>query len=252
MSSHDPPPRDDRDDDRTRQLDAVENEGDAAGRPPLEATVDHQQHASRGSSWQTAGGPVADPGNQGTPGPPPQPDDERPPRRWGKGAALVLLGIVLGFVAAFVVVALGTEDASPTAGPSEAAMQRIQALEAEVAERDATITDLEAQLEEAGAEAGQADEAIAAQREALDSRAEELDARASALNEREQALADRERAVEEREQQLAAREQELEEGGPSDGEEPSDEGGGLDLPELDDEQVEGIVDRVLDRIRELF
>lgn len=159
----------------------------------------------------------------------PTEDDDVPPAGPGRGkmVAIALVAALVGFVIAFVVVALGTGDD----GASElAAMQEeVDDLEAALEERDARIADLEARLDEAEAAAGQRADDIETQREALDARAAALDEREAALEERQNALAERERAVED-----AA----------------EDEDG--TAPTFDEETTQGIVDRVVEQIRDLF
>lgn len=171
-------------------------------------------------------------------------------RRFRRGFVIWLVGAVVGFAAAFVVVALGTGD--PTDGEL-AAEQRIAELEAELEQRDAQLADLEAQLAEAEAAAGAREEDIEAQRRALDERTEVLDEWA-------QTLAVREADVAEREAELAARQGQLEElrrqvEDASDVELPEVDLPDLDLPELpdvDDGLVDTIVERVLEQLREWF
>lgn len=158
--------------------------------------------------------------------------DEEPEQTSNRGREIAIgaIGAVVGFVIAFVVVALGTSgDADDP--QLAAAQEEIEELEATIDERDATVDDLEARLAEAEAAAGARADDIDAQREALDERA-------GILDDREAALRDRSEALDERERQLDQREQE----------EPGDSPG----PGIDQETAEGIVDRVVDQIRDLF
>lgn len=191
------------------------------------------------------------------------PDDEEvEPRSKGREAIIGLAGAIIGFILAFVVVALGT-GGSPDDGQATAAEERIAALEeelgerdaqlaereAELAERDAAITELETRVADAEAAAGEGAAALESQRQALDQRAAALDERAAALDARETALEEREA--------------ELGQAPPPDpgdapaGEEPGAEqpGDGIlpdDLPQIDGETAETIVERVIERIRELL
>lgn len=236
-----PPPGED----RTQHLDAVDTS--VPEREPWEATVHHGQGAPgyAAEAPRTGRGPERDEPYRGEP-------PEEPGRRWGKGTVLVLVGLVFGFLLALVVVALGTEDAGPTDVESAVALERIDELEAELAERDAQIADLQARLDEAGADAGEADEALAAQRAALDERAAELDARSANLADREATLVERERQVDAREAAVAERERAADEGEPPPDDGDDDDDDGFDLPDIDGEDVDGFIDQVLDRIRDLF
>lgn len=164
--------------------------------------------------------------------------DEEPERRGGARTALILIGgAVLGAVITLVVVALGTSSSEPDVSVDDA---QIAALEEQVAERDARIGELEAQLAEAEAAAGERDADIQAQRDALAEFEAQLEERSAALDGRSQALAERE-----------ARLEELERQGPTP-QDPPDDGQGVQLPEIDTEQIDTFIDRLLDRIRELF
>ena len=176
----------------------------------------------------------------------PEPPEAEPPsqaRRWLFG----LLGALLGFMLAFLVIAISTDDEGD--GAELAGQERIEALETELAERDAQMEALQARLDEAEAAAGERDEDLEAQRQALDERAGALDERSAALDEREAALDERETAIEERERDVTE---------PSPGGEPADpapgDGPPLDdvLPDVDEQTVENIVERVLDRLRNLL
>ena len=160
----------------------------------------------------------------------------RPPRRRGRDIGMWVFGAVIGFVVAFLVVALGTDEA---ADGDAAAASRIEALEADLDDRDAQIEELEARLAEAEAAAGDRAEDVQAQRDALDERAVALDGRAEALAEREEAL-------DQRESDLADREAAVDEP-PAD--DDADNGG---LPDIDSDDVDTVVDRVLEQLRDLF
>jgi uncharacterized protein HemX len=156
----------------------------------------------------------------GTPG---QVDHADPPRRRGRDLLFVLVGVVLGLAIALVVVALMTGDEADQVPEAEA---RVEHLEAEVADRDARIADLETRLAEAEAAAGGREQDIEEQRRALDARAAVLDEWSDALTEREAALAERERVL---------------------GTFPD-----LEVPGLDDEVVDNIVERILEQLRGWF
>lgn len=170
-------------------------------------------------------------------GPPP----DVPGRRRRHGFLWWLFGLVLGFVLAFLVVALATDDRPAT---DEAAQAQLEAMEAELEERDAQIAELEARLAEAEAAAGDRDADVEAQRQALDERA-------AALEEWQQALAEREAAIDEREAAVAEREREVEQ---REDEQPeqTEDSDGIELPDIDDEVVDNIVQRILDQLRDLF
>ena len=193
-------------------------------------------------------------------------------RRRGRDVALLLVGSVLGFVLAFLIVAWSTSGEPATDDEAAAARQaeidaleeQVGALEAERDEANARTDALEAQLAEAEAAVGARDEDVEAQRQALDERADALDGRASALDTREGQLDEREGALDDRSAALDAREQELDdreaaldagevpaEGGDGDGEDD----GGIQLPELPDidtDEVGNVVERALDWLRDLF
>jgi hypothetical protein len=166
--------------------------------------------------------------------------EEEPRGRGGRDAVVGLIGVLLGVVLALVVVALGTRGPAAD-GDLAAAQQRATALEAELAERDAQIAELEARLAEAEAAAGARAEDVEAQRQALQERATALDDRAAGLDQRQA-------AVEERERRLAEREAAEQPGTPAAPDEP--EGGGR--PQIDVEEAQNAIERLLDRIRELF
>ena len=218
--------------DPTRQLPAQPG-GHRPGES-WEAEVPARSAASGESSPHGADGPGAPPG-------------EQDPSGRGKQLAIAVISGLVGFILAFILIAIFTGGEDATVDPGLAASQeRIDALEAELADRELQIEELEARLAEAEAAAGESDADIEAQRQALDERAVALDERANALDEREVALDQREAAIAEREQQADA--------DPSPEEPAPDPGdnGGLTPPQFDDEQVENIVNRVLERLRDLF
>jgi hypothetical protein len=196
-------------------------------------------------------------------------------RRRGRDVTLLLVGSVLGFVLAFLIVAWSTSGEPATDDEAAAAQQaeiaaleeQVGALEAERDEANARTDAREAQLAEAEAAAGARDEDVEAQRQALDERADALDGRASALDAREDQLDEREGALDDRSAALDAREQELdaresaldagevpaEGGGTGDGDGEDD--GGIQLPQLPDidtDEVGNVVERALDWLRDLF
>ena len=165
-------------------------------------------------------------------------EEPEPERRRGARTALTLIGgAVLGAVITLVVVALGTSSSEPDVSVDAA---QIAALEEQVAERDARIGELEAQLAEAEAAAGEREEDIQTQRDALAEFEAQLEERSAALDGRSQALAEREARLEELERQGPA---------PQD---PPEGDQGIEIPEIDTEQIDTFIDRLLERIRELF
>jgi hypothetical protein len=237
--------------DATQQLDATE------ARPAWEAEVPVPPGASPGDAhpatdWDDGGLPPED-----------EVVEEEPTSSRGKSALLVLLGAVLGFALAFLVVALAT-GGDDTDADLVATQEQVDALEAELEARDATIADLEAQLAEAEAAAGERDEDIEAQRQALDDRSQSLDDREAALDARQDALDEREAAIVEREEQAGAQPppdtgdtgDTGETGDTGDGGEGGDTGDGGGLPDIDTdeiaEEVENVVERILDWLRGLF
>jgi peptidoglycan hydrolase CwlO-like protein len=175
----------------------------------------------------------------------------------GKQIAIGAISALLGFILAFVVIALFTDDDAPVVDDSQLAeaQEQIEELEAEVADRDLQIEELEARLADAEAAIGESDADLEAQREVLNEIAAAQDEREQTLNEREQALNEREQGLDEREAAIADREAEgdsapTEPEAPPDGDGESD--GGLTPPDIDEEEVENIVNRVLERLRDLF
>jgi hypothetical protein len=227
---------DDADASRTRRIDPVQAGGLAGGTAAWEGTADPY------------GGPAAAPSEDA--GPVEDEPVEEPDRR-KRDLAFGIGGLLLGFLIAVVVIALGTSDRGAD-GEVAAADERIEALEAEVDERDARIDALEAQVAELEAAAGASDADAEAERQALNERSQALDERVERIDERSQALDRREAELEERERQLDEREQQTDQ--PADAEPGGDTGDGGEgiLPELDTDQVETFIDRLLDRIRDLF
>lgn len=218
--------------DPTRQLPA--QPGGHRPNEPWEAQV-----PSRSAAPGTPGGHAP----YGTEDPHAGPDEPEPSGR-GRQIAIGVISGLVGFILAFILIAIFTGGDDATVDPGLATSQeRIDALEAELADRDLQIEELEARLAEAEAAVGESDADIEAQRQALDERATALDERANALDEREVALDEREAAIAEREQQADA--------DPEPAPDPEDDGG-LTPPEIDEEEVENIVNRVLERLRDLF
>lgn len=151
----------------------------------------------------------------------------------GRTFVIGLIGAVIGFAAAFVVVALFTPGTE-----TDVSDEQLAAMEAQLEDRDAQIADLEARVADAEALAGGREQDLDAQQRALDERA-------AALQEWSDALSDREAAVARREAAVAERESSTDDSPPADND-------GLDLPSLDDEAVDTIVQRVLDGLRNLF
>lgn len=218
--------------------------------------------------WEAEVAPRGDrgvPGAAGTGGVPPydpEPDAEEPGR--GRQVLIGVVSALAGFILAFIVIAIFTagDDPDPVDDPALAASQeRIDALEAELADRDQQVEELEARLADAEAAMGETDADLDAQREVLDERATSLDQRANALDEREAALDQRERELNDREAALAEREQQADDGPGEPDDSGSDgdgsdgdgsDGGGITPPDIDEEDVQNIVDRVLERLRDLF
>jgi hypothetical protein len=233
--------------DATQQLDATE------ARPAWEAEVPVPPGARPGGA-----DPAADWDDGGVP-PEGEVVEEEPTSSRGKHALLVLLGAVLGFALAFLVVALATSG-DDTDADVVATQEQLDALEAELEARDATIADLEAQLAEAEAAAGERDEDIEAQRQALDERSQSLDDREAALDARQDALDEREAAIVDREDQAGTQpppdtDDDGDTGDTGDGGEGGETGDG-GLPDIDTdeiaEEVENVVERILDWLRGLF
>ncbi|TVR29605.1 MAG: hypothetical protein EA388_15310, partial [Nitriliruptor sp.] len=209
--------------DQTRQQPA--QPGGQRSAEPWEAEVPVR---SAGSNEPGAGAPdgADDPG---------VPPDEPGASGRGKRVAIGVISGLAGFILAFIVIAIFTGDDEAMVDPGIAASEeRIEALEAELGDRDLQIEELDARLDEAEAALGESDADIEAQREALDERATALDQRASALDEREVALDQRDAAITEREQQADV------DPAPADPD-PDPGDNGLTPPEFDEDQVENIV-----------
>lgn len=186
-----------------------------------------------------------------------EPEPEPEPRR-GRDLGFAAIGALVGLLLTFVVIALTTGGANDDPAADDTA---IEARDAEIAERDrqideldARILDLEAQLAEVGDDSADQDAELAAQRQALDERLEALDARVEEADNRQAALDERTAALDQREAELAEREAEGDAPPPDGGGDGGDDGaggGGVDLDDLE-ETAQGIVDRVLDEIRNLF
>ncbi|MEX2550179.1 MAG: hypothetical protein WD638_08120 [Nitriliruptoraceae bacterium] len=187
--------------------------------------------------------PPAAPGEDG---------EEEPPHNRLREIAIGLGGAVLGFALAFVIVALSTSGEDEL--PADAGAAELEEAQATIDERDARVAELEAQLAEAEAAAGDRDEDLVAQREALDDRSTALDEREQALDEREAAVAAREAEVAAREEAVEQAEQDSDAGEVDGGEtDDGDDGdGGIDLPDVDDEEVSNAIERLLEQIRGLF
>lgn len=181
----------------------------------------------------------------------PEDAEEEPPHNRLREIAIGIGGAVLGFALAFVIVALSTSGADEV--PIGEGAAELEEAQATLAERDARIAELEAELAEAEAAAGDRDEDLAAQRDALEDRSVALDEREQALEEREAALTEREAAVSAREEAVEQAEQDADTGEVDGGETGEEgDGGGIDLPDVDDEDVSNAIEQLLERIRGLF
>jgi hypothetical protein len=224
----------DQDHDRTRRLD----QGDTAhGAYPHEEVGADEHHLAEGAPLEEEA--VYE-------------EAEEPSRR-GRDAIIGLAGLLLGVVLAFVLVALGTRTpgTDPETADAAALQERIAELEAQVDEQAAQVAGLEAQLADEDVATDQRAADLEAQRQAQEQRSAALDARAQALDEREAAL-DR-RAAEP--PPVAPPPPDAPVTDPAPDEPPADEqpGGGLpSLPDIDTEQAETIIERVLEQIRDLF
>lgn len=208
-----------RDDDLTRPIPGRSDDPDATQRiDPAGDPGAHDQPRGTATGEQP---PVTDPDAD---------PDADTGTNWPRTLAIGAVGALIGFVIAFLVVALGTSDDADEA-QAAAAQEQIEELEATVEERDATIAELEARLAEAEAAAEARDDDTEAQSEALEERARNLDEREAALQERSEAL-------DQREQEL--------------GQQDGDGDGGGTTPSFDEEAAENFIDRVVDQIRELF
>ena len=161
--------------------------------------------------------------------PPEQPTSGR------RSTAMLVLGAVLGAIITVFVIALGTSspEPEPAADAEIASLQaELDDRDAQLAERDAEIAELRARLEGEDADAA--------------ARAAELDERRDALDERATSLDERAAELDRREAELDAREAEIRRD--EEGTDPVDD------PDDDDlsEEVDTIVERVLEEIRQLF
>jgi hypothetical protein len=205
--------------------------------------------------------------------PPDRTTDERPPGfdlddeeedegRRGRDIALLAAGALIGVLFTFVFIALTTGGDTAEVGDDPALAEREAELaerEEEIAELDARIADLEAQLAAAGGDSGDLDDELAAQRDALDERLASVDARAEELDDRQASLDERAEALDQREAAISDAESDA---GSPDGDGAGDGGdtgegdgdGGIDLDQLDElgEDAEGVIDRALEEIRNLF
>jgi Tfp pilus assembly protein PilN len=214
----------------------------------IELPDDRPRHATdRGTA--PAGDALRGPGDENTDL---DDEDEVPPRR-GRDIGFAIAGALVGILLTFVVIALTTGGETGTAGTDDAALAE---REAELAERDrqieeldARVMDLEAQLAEVGDDSADRDAELAAQREALDERLAALDARVEEADNRQAALDERANALDQREAAIA--EAEADTGSPPTDSDDSDGDGGIDLDDLG-ETAEGVIDRVLEEIRNLF
>lgn len=200
------------------------------------------------------------------PGPAPVrrvPDEEpRPRRRYPLGivAAWMVVGLLVGAIGALLLL---PEEQQPLDAELAAAAQEIDAREQDIAAREQDIAELDGQV--AGLQAQIADrDAQIAQLQAQ--QAEDGVAADAAQAEREQALNEREAALDAREQELDGREAEIaaREQVVAEAEQPGDQQGGLDLPDLSlpselpnvdlpsADEARGAFERFIDRVRDLF
>ena len=179
----------------------------------------------------------------------PGPADPEPRR--GRDVAMAVIGALVGFILAFVIVALGTGEADGV-DPAEVEAQiaaleaEVSALEDELEARDEQLDELAAERDEALEEAVEGADELEERQEALLERERDVEERTAELNEREAELDARAEELDAREAAIA----EQEDGAPPP--EADDENGELPLPDVDGEAAEGFVDRVLDGIRDLF
>ena len=171
-------------------------------------------------------------------------DDREPERSRGRDWAIGLGGVAAGILLA-IIVAFAAGGDEPVDDQVAAAQEQVAELEAERDALQAENEALEARASDAEAAVGAGDADLDAQRQALDQREAQLDERDGSLNQRESGLDDRER-------QLDEREASIDQGGPGDGSGDGSGDGGIDLPDIDADEVEGFIDRIMDRIRSLF
>lgn len=212
---------------------------------PTGRQSDAQQPTQRieapGASWHDASSP--DPSQEHR--------SELTPRR-GRDAAFVALGAVLGALLSVIGIAVGTSSDGRTGD------ERVEELEAALAERDAQLEERDTELE--GLRARLEDEQDTDAREAeLEERRDSLDERASALDERASELDRREVELDQRQRELQQSSDTSESSGTSDS--GSDNGEG-DMDEEADgdgaqdgsltEQAQNVVDRIVEEIRQLL
>lgn len=144
-------------------------------------------------------------------------------------------------------------DAAATNAEAQAALQALQAanaqlqadnaqLRADLAERDARIAELESQAAGDQAAAGQAQ----------DDRQAALDEREAALAQREAALDQREAALDEQEAAAASGSGDAPQTAEGDGGIPLPDLGEIEVPQIDEEQARGIVERLVERLQDLL
>lgn len=185
-------------------------------------------------------------------------EDDEPERRRGRDIGLMAAGALIGVLFTFIFIALTTGGDTPEVGEDPVVAEQ----EAELAEReqqieelDARIADLEAQLSAAD---GDSDDELTEQRDALDERLTAVDDRAEELDDLQASLDERAEALDEREAAISDAEADAPDGdGGSEGGGGGDSGsgdGGVDLDRLDElgEDAEGVIDRALEEIRDLF
>lgn len=186
-------------------------------------------------------------------------DEVEPERRRGRDIGLLVAGALIGVLFTFVFIALTTGGDTPDVGEDPVAAEREAELadrEQQIEELDARTADLEAQLAAASGDSDDRDEELAAQRDALDERLAAVDARAEELDDRQASLDERAGALDQREAAITDAEADAGSpdgtgGGVEGGDDGGSEGGGIDLDELG-ESAEGVIDRALEEIRNLF
>lgn len=187
-------------------------------------------------------------------------EEESEPRR-GRDIGFMVAGALIGVLFTFVFIALTTNGDTAEVGEDPAVAER----EAELAEReqqieelDARVADLEAQLAAADGNSDDLDEELAAQRDALDDQVAAVDARMEELDDLQASLDERAEALDQREAAIADAEADAGspdgDGAGDGGDGASDSDGGIDLDELDElgEDAQGVIDRALEEIRNLF
>lgn len=218
--------------------------------------TDPTQQAYADPWYDEPGGSAGGPEEAEEPADPYEEDEAPATVTRGRAALYSLLSLAVGFVLALIIVA--AFGGAPADDEAVAALEdEVAALEDEVAaseereaELEAQLADQEAELEAARDALDEADADIAEAREALDQRAEALDERETQLDERASGLDERAADLDEREAALEQREAALAE---------AEERGDIDLDdielpdvEIDPEQAQGIVDRIIEGIRDLL